>query len=658
MNIKKIRSLDKNPNRNHSKNKRPDLVSMLLPLVLVPFISSCQSGMNQNAANLYLLPEHSALAKGNDSKNSSLHPLLPYDATKQETQLGKIKAENKLSDNEVTSKKLSKTPKSGNIPKKTIVYAPAMQTQSEDDMNLNMSDNSTLIPSDEIDDSENLISTSSDDGLSAENPSNSLLNISGNGLSETLDDSLLLCEDNVFYESWREQFDNIWLAENGKNYKSVSSRNKALTQARTSEFIKIVYPSIEKTGFDFPVVINNQVLQWVNYFRSSGKKSFATWLTRGRSIIPEMEKTLEEYGLPKDLVYLSMIESGYSPKALSTAGAVGYWQFMPPTARENGLKINDYVDERRDIKKSTKAAANYLTELYTLFGDWHIAAASYNGGPGLVKRTLKNYGSDASFFQLTSMGVVNRETADYVPKLIAAMIISKNPEKFGFDKIDSPLPPATKVITLTRSVSIFDLAKNLKIDKSVLEILNPELRLGITPPPHATSGGVFELQVPANKYENALLALNSIPDASNKYLIAARIKRRETVAAFAARYRLNTSSVLRENANLKMNSHLQKGQVVYISVSLGSGQYDRLTSSKFSNSKKFSKKISSKNTLITYNTNSKNKKMYISKSSPKKSKFVIKAKKQSSSVSLRKKSISSKKVAISVQRKKPLRSSN
>jgi membrane-bound lytic murein transglycosylase D len=659
VNIRKIRSLDENSNSNCSKNKRPVLVSVLFPIVLVPFIVSCQSGVNQSSANLYLSPSNATLANAKAADNSSaLQSPSLTEAVKQETQASNSKVENKSVSNAASATKMTKAPKANNNFKKVIVYAPSVQTQSEDDMNLNMDDNSALLPSDEIDDSENLISTSSDDALSANNPNDPVSGIASNNLSSTPDDSLLLCEDNVYYDSWQEQFDNNWLAENGKNYKSVIPRTKALAQARTSEFIKIVYPSIEKTGFDFPVVINNQVLQWVNYFRNSGKKSFSTWLTRGRAIIPEMEKTLEKYGLPKDLVYLSMIESGYSSKALSYAGAVGPWQFMPATARENGLKINDYVDERRDIKKSTKAAANYLSDLYAQFGSWHLAAASYNGGPGLVRRTLKNYGTDSSFFQLTSMGVVNRETADYVPKLIAAMIISKNPEKFGFDTTDSPLPPVTKTIALTRSVSISELAKSLKIDKSVLDALNPELRLGITPPPHATSGGEFELEVPASKYENALLALNTIPDASNKYMIAARIKRRETVAAFAARYRLNTSSVLSANANLKMNSHLHKGQVVYIPVSLGSGQYDRLSNSKFSGSKKMVKKSSSKHMQLAHNTSSKKKKIEASKTSSKKSKSFAKAKKQSSSVALRKKSVSNKKVAISGQKKKPQRSAN
>jgi membrane-bound lytic murein transglycosylase D len=656
VNINKISGLYENS--SCSQNKKPVFFNMLFPLFLAPLIVSCQSGMNQNSANLYLLPEKSALAKVNSLKIDSNQAILTTDSATQESTGSNNKVVNKSSPNVDSSTKSVKVSKSNIYSKKTVVYAPTMQTQSEDDINLNMTDNTSLLPSDEIDDTENLISTSSDDALSADLPNDSLTGVANNSLPAISDDSLLLCDDNVYYDSWRQQFDNSWIAENGKNYKSVSTRNKALLKARTSEFIKIVYPSIEKTGFDFPVVINTQVLQWVNYFRSSGKKSFAVWLTRGRSIIPEMEKILEKYGLPKDLVYLSMIESGYSAKALSSAGAVGAWQFMFRTARENGLKINDYVDERRDIKKSTKAAANYLTELYTLFGDWHIAAASYNGGPGLVRRTQKKYGSDSSFFQLTSMGVVNRETADYVPKLIAAMIIAKNPEKFGFDTTEAPLPIPTKTISLTRSVSISDLAKNLKIDKSILEALNPELRLGITPPPHATSGGQFELEVPASKYENALLALKTIPDASNKYLIAARIKRRETVSAFAARYRLNTSSVLSANVNLKMNSHLQKGQVVYIPVSLGSGQYDRLSSGKFSGSKKMVKKASSKHTIIAGHSSLKKNKISVSKTSSKNSKSFAKTKKQSSSLAISKKSSSIKKIAISGQRKKLQRSSN
>ena len=229
------------------------------------------------------------------------------------------------------------------------------------------------------------------------------------------------------------------------------------------------------------------------------------------------------------------------------------------------------------------------------------------------------------------MGVVNKETANYVPKLIAAMIISKNPEKFGFDTTDAPLPAVTKTIELSRSISIHDLAKALKIEKNILQALNPELRLDYTPPPHATSGGLFELEVPASKYENALVAVNTLADAPTQFMLAARIKRRETVAAFAARYRLNTSSVLSANANLNMNSHLRKGQVVNIPVSLGSGQYDRLTSSKFNGSKKMSKKSLKHSKMVAHHVSSKHKKANIQSKSSKKSKSLVKSKKRSSS---------------------------
>ncbi|APJ03380.1 hypothetical protein AXG55_05450 [Silvanigrella aquatica] len=602
--------------------------------------------MNQRAANLHIAPENTRLAEANNSNdneaNSSSTSKVPFLQEQSEFDYAAAKKPATSSKSMQVAKNNNKKLNEGLLPK-----AP----ESEDSTNFSDGESGETLPVDEFEDSENLVSNSSDNALSAEQPSDN------SNYADTTDDNLLLCEDNVYYNSWREQFDRLWLAENSKNYKSESSRIKALTQARTNEFIKIVYPAIEKTGFDFPVVINQQVLQWVNYFKSTGKKSFSMWLSRGRIVIPEMQVTLEKYGLPKDLAYLSMIESGYNAKALSYVGAVGPWQFMPATARENGLKINDYVDERRDFKKSTVAAANYLSNLYTQFGSWHLAAASYNGGPGLVRRTLNNYGSDSSFFQLTSMGVVNRETADYVPKLIAAMIIAKNPEKFGFDTSHSSVVSATKSIKLTRSISLSELAKSLKMDKSVLESLNPELRLGLTPPPQATSGGVFELEVPAAKYDHALMALNNIPDASNKYLIAARIKRRETVSAFAARYHLNTTSVLSANAHLKMNSHLHKGQVVYIPISLGTGQYERLSSGKFKSHSKMAKGTSSKHSHSVHNVSNKHKKMIATKPSSSKVKSFVKSKKNSESttaVSSRKKS-TNKKVAISGQRKKQLR---
>ncbi len=648
VNIKKISHLSEKPNLK-SLNKKQIIKNLLFPLFLSPLIVSCQSSINQKSSELFLSSEPSAISS---KENTGTAEIVKLDEN-EDSNLKKnyVKPESAKKEIKVESKSI-KASKPNNT-KKTIVYAPSEKTKSENELELKMND-SSLLP-DDVEDGENLVFNSSDNALVAESPeefsSNSKM-IS----SVHPNDSILLCEDNVYYESWKTQFDQQWLALNGNEYKTQAAKNKALTQARTNEFIRVVYPSIEKTGFDFPVVINNQVLQWISYFKNTGKRSFVLWMRRGNALIPQMEEILKQNGLPTDLIYLSMIESGYSSKALSYVGAVGLWQFMPATARENGLIINDYLDERRDLKKSTKAAANYLSKLYSKFGSWHLAAASYNGGPGLVSRTLKNYGTDSSFFQLTSMGVVNKETADYVPKLIAAMIISKNPEKFGFDSTDAPAPAASKTIPVKRSISLADLAKSLNVDKSLLESLNPELRLGITPPAHATSEGHFDLEVPASKYENALMAMNTLPEASNKYIVTARINRRETLAAFAARYRINAASVLHANSKLKMNSHLRKGQLVYIPISLGTGQYDRFTSNKFS-SKKFSKKMAAKNNQSIHHVSSKSSHIKVAQNSSK-SKAFTKAKKQTTSSALQKKSASSKKVAVSGTRKKQKQSLN
>lgn len=559
-----------------SQKKRSGAMAILVPfapLFLLPLLVSCQSSLNHAQENLYLVSEHSEIY----SKNKQLKPLSQGNNERAKAQGG---LQGKVKDGKATNKLNSEI--SG-------AYIQEKKASSEDRLSASASDQAEAKLDDEgdqflVSENDTLVLNSDldeEDYLAKTNTLNS---------SETMDNTLI-CDDNVYYESWKAQFDAQWLAHNGHEYTNAVEKNKALSQARTNEYIKIVYPSIEKTGFDFPVVMNQQVLQWINYFTNTGRRHFVVWLKRGRAFMPEMDRILEDYGLPKDLKFLSMIESGYNPKALSYVGAVGLWQFMPATARENGLIINDYVDERRNLKKSTKAAANYLTRLYAKFGSWHLSAASYNGGPGLVRRTLNNYGSDSTFFELTSMGVVNKETAEYVPKLIAAMIIAKNQDKFGFDTTDAPLPPATKTIEVKRSFSLADLASSLRIDKTILEAMNPELRLGITPPAHITPEGKFDLEVPASQYENALLAVNQLPEASNKYIIAARITRRETMASFAARYKISQEALLHANNKLKAKSQLRKGQVVYIPISLGTGQYDKLTSYKFNSKKLTAKKL-------------------------------------------------------------------
>lgn len=188
---------------------------------------------------------------------------------------------------------------------------------------------------------------------------------------------------------------------------------------------------IQHLEYDFPVRVNSQVEKWVNYFTGRGRKSFTKYLRRSEYFIPYIQPILTEFGLPLDLVYLAMIESGFNNHARSRARAVGPWQFISSTGRRFGLDVNWWVDERRNIKKSTIAAAHYLGTLYRHFNNWELAAASYNAGEHKVVRAIRRYGVK-DFWVISKHRFLRPETRNYVPKIIAAAILSKNREAFGF----------------------------------------------------------------------------------------------------------------------------------------------------------------------------------------------------------------------------------
>jgi hypothetical protein len=198
--------------------------------------------------------------------------------------------------------------------------------------------------------------------------------------------------------------------------------------------------------FDVPIQMNKQVKAYLVYFSTERKAVIQRFLTRSTRYLPLIKETFQEYGLPEDLAYLAMIESGFNPNAYSPAGACGMWQFIKGTGLRYGLVIDGQVDERRDPVKSTRAAAKYLSDLYKQFGSWYLAAASYNCGERRVEKELrKNH--HRNFWELSANRCLPDETKNYVPQLIAATIIAKNPERFGFSHVPSepPLTPADKV---------------------------------------------------------------------------------------------------------------------------------------------------------------------------------------------------------------------
>ena len=221
---------------------------------------------------------------------------------------------------------------------------------------------------------------------------------------------------------------------------------------------------LQNTRFDYPVVINTQVEKWVDYFLGRGRKHFERYLERSELFIPYIQPLLRQQGLPEDLVYLAMIESGFNNHARSHAKAVGPWQFISATGKRYGLAVNWWVDERRDTRKSTLAAAEYLKDLYTMFQSWELAAAAYNAGESKIARAIQRFGTK-DFWALTRQRYLRSETRNYVPKIMAAAIVAKNRTQFGF--------PASAIHPGQGEVIASD-GEVVKIKRSAEEKASPE----------------------------------------------------------------------------------------------------------------------------------------------------------------------------------------
>lgn len=232
--------------------------------------------------------------------------------------------------------------------------------------------------------------------------------------------------------------------------------------------------------FDLPVTYNTKVKWWINYYQTSGRKWFRTWLERSNAYLPMMQKMLRERGMPQDLAYVAMIESGFSPQAISTADAVGYWQFIAPTANRYGLRTNWWLDERRDFTKSTTAASRYLADLFRQFGSWYLTAAAYNMGEGRMQKLVNRHGT-RNYWILSKRGDFPDETKQYIPKLLAAMLIAKAPKLYGFHELNLQPPYRYEYFTVPGGTDLFNLARYIGVRGDQLARLNPELLKGFVP---------------------------------------------------------------------------------------------------------------------------------------------------------------------------------
>jgi len=266
----------------------------------------------------------------------------------------------------------------------------------------------------------------------------------------------------------------------------------------------------QQLQFDVPIQTNRQVRAYLVYFSTERQQIIRRYLARSSRYLPMIKEVFQEYGLPEDLAYLAMIESGFNPHAYSHAAACGMWQFIRGTAARYGLAMDSYLDERRDPEKSTRAAARYLLDLYKQFGSWYLAAASYNCGENRVQREL-DQSNHKSFWDLSANQCLPNETKNYVPQMIAATIIAKNPEKFGFKRVPYLPPIQYEKVKVEEPTSLKAAAFAINVPTEELQLLNPELRRGTTPP----DGAGYTLNLPKGSRDlfakNILLARVEFP---------------------------------------------------------------------------------------------------------------------------------------------------
>jgi membrane-bound lytic murein transglycosylase D len=261
----------------------------------------------------------------------------------------------------------------------------------------------------------------------------------------------------------------------------------------------------EDPTYNVPIVRNDSVEGHIRFFQIAIRDKFDQWLNRLSKYRPIVENIFSEFDLPSDLVFLSLVESGFNPHAYSRARATGPWQFMKRTAKLYGLRVDEYVDERRDPIKSSVAAARYLRDLYDLFGTWPLAMAAYNAGEGKVLRALQKTQSD-SFWELARTRHLRKETKDYVPRFMAATIIARSPDRYGFT-IEDPDPHQFEEVIVRRPVLLPALAAATGISFHELKRLNPELRRDMTPP-HDSE---YLLKVPVGTAPAVERALERLP---------------------------------------------------------------------------------------------------------------------------------------------------
>ncbi len=298
---------------------------------------------------------------------------------------------------------------------------------------------------------------------------------------------------------------------------------------------------IKSTRSDLPLMMTDQVAGYISYFSNRGRGTFERAFARSGRYHDMMVSILKQEGVPQDLIYLAQAESGFHPLAVSRVGARGIWQFMASRARGYGLQHNPWVDDRQDPEKSTRAAARHLKDLYAQFGDWYLAMAAYNSGPGTVQAAVKRTGY-ADFWELYRRNVLPKETRNYVPIILAMTIVSKNLSQYGFDDVSMDEPVASDAVTIDYPVDLRLVAQCVDATPAQLQDLNPSL-LRLTTPRQ----GTFVLHLPSGTKDQYLTAIAAVPPDMRLWWRYHKVQPGDTLASLSRSYRVPAKSIAAAN---------------------------------------------------------------------------------------------------------------
>ncbi len=345
----------------------------------------------------------------------------------------------------------------------------------------------------------------------------------------------------------------------GPNASIFALREKLNQDIESAAETKIEIPKNDITNLPIPLPYNEYVERAISFFMGKGREHFERWMYRSGKYFPVMRKIFNEEGVPEELLYLSMCESGLQPNANSWKKAVGLWQFIKGTGSLYGLRVNWWYDERMDFEKSTRAAARHMKDLYTELGDWNLVLGSYDAGAGRIYRAIRRSGS-TDYWEMRRF--LPRETRNYVPQFVAVTRMFLNPGQYGFKNIEIADTLTYEIAEVNDCIDLQVLAKCAETDVQTLRELNPELLRGCTPP--GVTG--YRLRVPPGKKEIFAQNYELIPPDQKKSWALHKVRKGETLATIAKKYGLS-SSVLRETNNIKSNKRLSVGSSLQIPLS-------------------------------------------------------------------------------------------